>query len=225
LSSLLFVYQMVKIQVLISQENLQQVVVKLEALTAALRQEAWVIQRNIATVLHGPVQAAMYAAALRLSSLKRPSEKVNQAVKSEIDSAILRLSKPDFLEGESLREVLGQIQELWSGICEVEIELPGDLDLLLTKRPIVGQCVLEIAREGVSNAVKHGKAKKISIQIAPAQNDFLRISVINDGTVPASDSELGVGSALLNELSHRWEITSKKGQTELRALVSIAKRD
>ncbi|MFM1783772.1 MAG: hypothetical protein RLZZ579_49, partial [Actinomycetota bacterium] len=65
LSSLLFVYQMVKIQVLISQENLQQVVVKLEALTAALRQEAWVIQRNIATVLHGPVQAAMYAAALR----------------------------------------------------------------------------------------------------------------------------------------------------------------
>lgn len=225
LSSLLFVYQMVKIQVLISQENLQQVVVKLEALTAALRQEAWVIQRNIATVLHGPVQAAMYAAALKLSSLKRPSEKVNQSVKSEIDSAIARLSKPDFLEGESLRAVLEQIQELWSGICEVQIELPQDLDSDLTKRPIVAQCVLEIAREGVSNAVKHGKAKNISIQIAEAQNDFLRISVINDGSVPEIGSELGVGSTLLDELSHSWEIKSRKGLTELRALVSLAKRD
>jgi signal transduction histidine kinase len=225
LSSLLFVYQMVKIQVLISQENLQQVVVKLEALTAALRQEAWVIQRNIATVLHGPVQAAMYAAALKLSSLKRPSEKVNQSVKSEIDSAIAKLSKPDFLEGESLRAVLEQIQELWSGICEVQIELPQDLDSDLTKRPIVAQCVLEIAREGVSNAVKHGKAKNISIQIAEAQNDFLRISVTNDGAVPETGSELGVGSTLLDELSHSWEIKSRKGLTELRALVSLAKRD
>ena len=221
----MFVYQIVKIQVLASQDDLQEVVRKLELLTSALRQEAWVIQRNIATVLHGPVQAAMYAAALRLSQLKKPSAKTNSQIKAEIDASVARLSNPDFLEGESLLAVLEQIRELWSGLSEIEISISNELNKTLTKRPIVAQCVLEIAREGVSNAVKHGKAKKIAIAIEFAEPEMLMVRVINDGETIAQSAELGVGTALLEDLSHSWSIRSEAGQTELTALVSLAKRN
>lgn len=222
--TVLFIYQLIKLQVQISQDNLQEVVRKLELLTSALRQEAWVIQRNIATVLHGPVQAAMYAAALRLSQAKRPSKNMTEQICAEIDESIERLAKPDFLEGESLQSVLEQIRDLWSGLSEIEIKLPPELNQQVTRRPIVAQCVLEIAREGVSNAVKHGKAKKISIDISADKSEMLVVKVTNDGELMGKISTDGVGTALLNELSHSWKINSEEKTTELRALVSLAQR-
>ncbi|MFM1779134.1 MAG: hypothetical protein RIS51_279 [Actinomycetota bacterium] len=225
LTTTLFAYQIVKIQAVAAQDDLQEVVRKLELLTSALRQEAWVIQRNIATVLHGPVQAAMYAAALRLSQAKKPSPKTNEQIKSEIDAAIERLSKPDFLEGESLLAVLEQIRELWSGLSEIKISLSQELNRSITQRPIVAQCVLEIAREGVSNAVKHGNAKNISIEINQVEPQMLMVSVVNDGSLVNQSSEYGVGTALLEDLSHSWSIKSEEGTTELTAFVSLAQRD
>lgn len=221
----LYAYQLVKIQVLVAQEELQAVVTKLELVTSGLRQEAWVMQRNIATVLHGPVQAAMYSAALRLSQAKRPSDKLTASIKAEINAAIARLSSPDFLEGENVATVLRQIQELWDGLANISIEVDSSLMQELKKQPIPSQCVIEIAREGVSNAIKHGKAKEISISIKLQNPQMLRVSVANDGLTPDSSSEYGVGTALLNELSHSWEILSRDNQTELVAMVSLAKRD
>lgn len=225
ITTTLFIYQIIKIQAVASQDDLQEVVRKLELLTSALRQEAWVIQRNIATVLHGPVQAAMYAAALRLSQLKKPSSKTNAQIRLEIDAAIERLAKPDFLEGESLQAVLGQIRELWSGLSQIEIKLSPELNEALTRKPIVAQCVLEIAREGVSNAVKHGKAKNISVEIYQTEPQMLMVKVVNDGKVVSESSDNGVGTALLAELSHDWNIRSSGDKTELTALVSLAQRD
>lgn len=221
----LYAYQLIKTQVVVAQEELQEVVRKLELLASALRQEAWVIQRNVATVLHGPVQAAMYSAAMRLSQAKRPSAVLIAAIKKEIDLAIARLAKPDFLEGENLEEVLKQIQELWDGIARITIDLDDQLAKNLHNKPIPTQCAIEIAREGVSNAIKHGKAKKIAISISLANSDMLRVSVANDGLSPQQKNQYGVGTALLNDLSHEWDILSNENQTELVAMVSLAQRN
>lgn len=223
--TVLYIYQLIKTQVLLAQDKIQEVVRKLELFTSSLRQEAWVIQRNIATVLHGPVQAAMYAAALRLSQAKKPSEKLASVVKQEIDQAISRLAKPDYLEGESLRSVLQQIQDLWSGLAQVRVNLEEALNNEISKQPIAAQCALEIAREGVSNAVKHGKASKIEVSIEKLSSEMLQVKVTNDGLSPEQSEQFGVGTALLNDLSHSWEIRERENKTELVALVSLAKRD
>ena len=80
-------------------------------------------------------------------------------------------------------------------------------------------CVNEILKEAVSNAVRHGEAKNVAVEIDRVDDFELSILVTNDGLPLSAQKRLGVGSRLIEELTTDWSIATNRasGRTEFKA--------
>jgi nitrate/nitrite-specific signal transduction histidine kinase len=92
---------------------------------------------------------------------------------------------------------------------------------LLAEDSNTSRCVSEIAREGISNAVRHGHATSIDVVFGPASSDRLRITVSDNGNGLASEITHGLGSAILDELAIEWSRISLGAGTILTADVAL----
>ncbi|MFM6939532.1 MAG: ATP-binding protein, partial [Rhodoluna sp.] len=109
-----------------------------------------------------------------------------------------------------LVDSLSQMQATWRGICEIQVNITERAGRSLLKNNDACLCVNEILKEAVSNAVRHGEAKNISIEIDRHEDFDLEIVVTNDGVPLAKQTKLGVGSRLIEELTTCWSLTSNK---------------
>lgn len=200
-----FSAQLVQLQRRGTTERLAAVNQQLEILNAALRQELWLNRRRAASVLHGPVQAALYASAMKLSQAGEPSAKLIAEVELDIQAALEKLNNPSNLELESIASVLAQITDLWSDAAEIKIEIAPDLEQQIGGQPLAAEALLEIVREFVTNAIKHGSASRVDVSITRVDAHRFAIEVSDNGSGPKPGSGSGFGSKLLSELSLSWQ--------------------
>jgi len=217
----MFIGQIRQIQRYASQQKAREVNEQLELLNSQARRELWLNRRRIATVLHGPVQAALYASAMRLAQSSRPSKKLIQSVNQDLADA-LDVLKFDSLEETDLRDVIGQITEVWSGTCEIYSNISKAVYQVTKKNPLVGEAVTEVLREAVSNAIKHGSATEIEIE-AKVTAKLVVISIVNNGKSPVNSRGNGFGSKLYSELTHTWQLErTADSRTKFSATVFVA---
>ena len=217
----MFIGQIRQTQRYASQQKAREVNEQLELLNSQARRELWLNRRRIATVLHGPVQAALYASAMRLAQSSRPSKKLIQSVNQDLADA-LDVLKFDSLEETDLRDVIGQITEVWSGTCEIYSNISKAVYQVTKKNPLVGEAVTEVLREAVSNAIKHGSATEIEIDVKVTAK-LVVISIVNNGKSPVNSRGNGFGSKLYSELTHTWQLEqTADNRTKFSATVFIA---
>jgi signal transduction histidine kinase len=217
----MFIGQIRQTQRYASQQKAREVNEQLELLNSQARRELWLNRRRIATVLHGPVQAALYASAMRLAQSSRPSTKLIQSVNQDLADA-LDVLKFDSLEETDLRDVIGQITEVWSGTCEIYSNISKAVYQVTKKNPLVGEAVTEVLREAVSNAIKHGSATEIEID-AKVTAKLVVISIVNNGKSPVNSRGNGFGSKLYSELTHTWQLErTADSRTKFSATVFVA---
>jgi signal transduction histidine kinase len=217
----MFIGQIRQTQRYASQLKAREVNEQLELLNSQARRELWLNRRRIATVLHGPVQAALYASAMRLAQSSRPSKKLIQSVNQDLADA-LEVLKFDSLEETDLRDVIGQITEVWSGTCEIYSNISKAVYQVTKKNPLVGEAVTEVLREAVSNAIKHGSATEIEID-AKVTAKLVVISIVNNGKSPVNSRGNGFGSKLYSELTHTWQLErTADSRTRFSATVFVA---
>lgn len=198
--------------------ELQKVNDGMALLTSQLRQQVWLDHRRVAQVLHGSVQGALYAAAIRLGRESNPSPKLIEEVQQEIIEAMKEVSGPKSLEFE-FEDVLDSIIALWEDAIDFEIRLdPAALSKLNANRD-ASECALEVIREAVNNSVKHGKAERVAIDIAPTEKGLISLEVSNDGEKIADEQTKGYGSSLLDELTHTWKLMNRNDAVVLTAMV------
>jgi two-component sensor histidine kinase len=160
-------------------------------------------------VIHGTVQSALTAALTRLQSSPEPEQYVLNRVVEDIERARKALTSSPARKID-LPDSINQLQATWRGICEIRTNITDRASRALQKNNDACQCVNEIIKEAVSNAIRHGEAKTVSIDIE-RQDDFnLEITVSNDGIPLIAQKQLGVGSRLIEELTTDWSITSSK---------------
>jgi signal transduction histidine kinase len=194
---------------------------ELEMLNSQARRELWLNRRRIATVLHGPVQAALYASAMRLAQASRPSKKLIQSVNADLETA-LEVLKFDSLDSPDWRSVLGQIVEVWEGTCEIYVSVPKSVYQITKKNALLSEALVEVLREAISNAIKHGGASEIEVE-AKLSAKFIDVSIVNNGRAPINKSGTGFGSKLYNELTHSWSLAeTADGRTKFGATIFIA---
>jgi signal transduction histidine kinase len=197
-------------------ESLEEVNRELELLNAQAKQELWINRRRIATVLHGPVQAALYASAMRLSQTKRPSKKLLQEVNRDLGEALEAL-RFKHNEVTSIRSVVREIIDVWSGVCEIYFNLPKAVYDITKNSPNVAESLVEIIREATSNAIKHGGATEIEVN-ARLADGVIRLEVLNNGKPPTKkEASTGYGTQILNELALSWSLDSVEAKTLFRA--------
>ncbi len=196
-----------------SSQSLEEVNRELELLNAQAKQELWINRRRIATVLHGPVQAALYASAIRLSQTKRPSKKLLQEVNLDLGEALDALSFRQ-TEVTSIRTVFREIVDVWSGVCDIYFNVPKNIYDITKRSPNVAESFVEIIREATSNAIKHGGATEIEVS-AVLSDGIIKLEVINNGKPPTKkEASTGYGTQILNELALNWNVkTSEDNKT------------
>ncbi len=193
---------------------------ELNLLTAQLRQELWLNRRRIATVIHGPIQSALYASAIRLSQEEFKSAKYLKAIEADVRGALQKLEVIE--ETESFDEVLGQIKSMWEGVIALELPpLDEPWANQIRENQVAAACFTSVIREAVSNAAKHGKASNVRVSVELAEPNLLNLEIVNDGLPLAEAAIPGFGSSILDEVALDWSLTKAPQGTLLKLSLPI----
>lgn len=172
-------------------------------------------------------------AGLRVSSVHFETNKIHireslLEVSGELYTATLKNHRRrSFIEGsqeplDELEETLDELVALWSGEVQIDVTLEARAKDALSDSEEVQGIVVEIIREAISNAIRHGDATAIAITIShdDTAQDIV-VTVTNDGKPLASSFTPGVGTRFLHDFSHNWSRVNAEGTVILTARVPL----
>ncbi len=159
--------------------------------------------------LHDNVSQTLYAVTLTLESVRKhvgaPStaaerldacltelRRLNQEVR-----AFLRELDPGAVQGTSLGRTLAETLDGLARTAGVEVVPRLDAEALAQIPSAHAAEVVNIVREAVSNAIRHGRARRVTVRAARA-DDRLALSVADDGGGFATDAPATGGRGLAN---------------------------
>ena len=185
---------------------------------ARMRRELWSAQRRISLALHGSVQSALISAMLLLRDDPTPESRQSVLVRLEQARAAI---DAEVEAQDSIKHGLREIVTLWAGSCSISVSFSETYEAAIDEHPGLGACAVEIVREAISNAVRHGGATAVSVVIAEDSSDrVLRITVRDNGDGGTEDAKRGLGTRMLDEVCVRWQRVRHADGLELVAIVA-----
>ncbi len=191
---------------------------QLEALISRIRRETWLLHRSVSLAVHGTIQSALISTAMRLSAPNRTHEIVEDA-RRRLEDALTSISV-DQREDSSVESALEDLQGLWQPMVTIDFEVSDSARVRVVEDSGLRTCVIEICREAVSNAIRHGHSLSVNLVI-DTSDELLRIRVTDDGESSDVGSPAGLGSQMLDETCLRWSRVRRPGNgSEMAALLA-----
>jgi two-component sensor histidine kinase len=136
--------------------------------------------------------------------------------------SLLSHPTPEFeTESGDLQSQITSRLDPWLGLLEVDLFIEPFLQTLNNHRVLsVGEVIEEI----VSNAMRHGKATKISLRMTPQGERDIEISAVDNGITapPEQPTRYGLGTTIFNLVSDgRWSIMRVGSTTQFKLIMSI----
>ncbi len=187
---------------------------------ALFEQKLTLNRRNWSRIIHGDVQAALSAAVTRLRRSTIPEPFEYELVKQDLARAkeAMRLETKQLPSFDAL---MASLQGAWGSVCAINISASARAKRALDVSADARECVNEICKEAISNAVRHGDAKHANIALERDEDDLLTLTVTNDGAAAQANRQPGMGSQLIEELTLSWSLASANGQTRLDAVIPL----
>jgi signal transduction histidine kinase len=204
-----------------TEEALRASILELMEASSLLRMHAFAARRHLSYVIHGSIQGALHAAALRLATLDKPDDAVIATIRHDIFEATARLDEP-VSPNVMLVDTLQEITDLWSGSCDVKWTMDHRTVRALAESPVAGMSITEIVRECVTNAVRHGCARSVTVQIQRSGEGRVVLDIADDGIGSSASAAPGLGSHMLDEMCVSWRRNSEASGTRVVAEVAIA---
>ena len=199
-------------------DELTDVLNELGTVNARLRQQIWLRQRNLALELHGSIQSKLTALSKTISKMGAgDSEKITGLI-VEIRESLNRLDQSDYLDGSSFERLVDDLKVLWEGTLKIEINTGRKASSLLEKDEGIARCVFEVLREAVTNAVKHGEASLVRMQVNASELG-VQLEIWNNGT-PIADLGEAAGMKLLEQLRAWHELENVEDGVLLRTEIT-----
>lgn len=164
-------------------------------------------QRELANIIHGRLQNQILGAVLALT--KNPDTTSPDDLLLEIERLEHEVSQSEqsgpLVTPAMLSEELAELATRWQGVIEVKVSrsLPTDMpaeDIAAT---------LILAEEGVTNAVRHGLASTIEIEIQKVPGKWA-LTVRDDGVGPRNGTRR-LGTLTLDHITGKlWSLSSNK---------------
>lgn len=171
--------------------------------------------REMAQFLHGNVQTRLVscAMALDLAAQAEDGESANAALlearRALNATSTESTSSTVLVKDEILRKV-----SVWVGLCDCTVRIGQCVEV-----PDITMRVGRIVEEGIANAVRHGRATSVEIDISPGTENSVVIVVVDNGLGP-QNGPLGVGSAIVeNATGGLWSLRAGDRGSVLSATV------
>jgi hypothetical protein len=203
----------------LTEEQLRLLIQDEQNYLSLLRQSEYIARTQLSYVIHGSLQSSLHAASIRLSSQPEPTLELITQIRSDIAQSVNKIdtSESPYI---MLIDTLSSIAEVWNGTSLVRWSIDYRTVRQLVESTSAAVSVAEICREGVANAVRHGKATEIQIRIN-ASDGHVRVEVIDNGSGSLAGSQHGLGSHMLNELCVSWARTQESHGVKLLAEVAL----
>lgn len=199
----------------------------LERALVRQRQADWFQQRALSRVLHGPVQTAITAAAIRLDTSLREGSVTPELVLRIREDLLAQLDVMRECDGEVISLDLGmeRIRETWRGVCAVDIDIPEQAKDLLHSDGVLRSIIIDIVTEVVSNAVRHGNASmaSVTLNVVGDSGDDLLVEVTTNGRGIEEPKRRGLGTQLLDECTLTWRREAGAAGDTLTAVLPFAR--
>jgi len=198
---------------------------KLAKEVALFEQKLWLERRAWSYVIHGDVQSALSAAVTRLQRTEKLEPYEIEMVKQDLQRAKLALTKPASRDID-LSAGIDELARAWAGVCEIKVESSARATRAIEINRDIRNCINEICKEAISNAVRHGNAKNAQITLSRDQDDVIQLEVCNDGHTVLREQPNGMGLSMIDDLSLNWTLTNErhKGKTCLVAQLPISNK-
>ncbi len=172
---------------------------------ARVGQVQWHQQKALSRALHGPIQGAVTAAAMRLDAAVRAGTDATALMaetRDQLRAAVSLLEeKPD--STPDMHSTLELLIGTWQGVCRVVAVMTPDATAALDNDELCRSCLRDVLTDAISNAVRHGHASTVEISIIFV-NDEVLVRVRDDGATPGSAAIPGLGTRILEECSTQW---------------------
>lgn len=175
---------------------------------------AWHNRGVTTRLLHGPVQNAMHAALLKLRT-GDPTIVIQDVIDSLSQRIALAGLGGTARNGEpGLPVSFAELHELWEGVANVSVVIDEQAIKLLDADLPATAIAFDVASEMSSNAIRHGRASVVKIEIRHEQ-DILAVLVEDNGARPLLPRRKGIGSEFLESCSVSWGLTREDGVNRL----------
>lgn len=195
----------------------------LETRVGLLRQGDFVERRRASLMLHGSIQSALHAAALRIGMSTSLTRADVEEIRTTIAAAAQRLDAPAS-PYVRLVETLAEIAGTWEGACHVRWSLDHRTVGALATAPVAASCVAELARETVGNAVRHGKASEVSLRIH-ADGDRIIVTCLDNGRGFVEGWEPGLGLKMIEDMCLDWSRDGGESGVTVTATLAVDNRE
>lgn len=188
------------------QRRLEDVTAELKWLVARTSALMWERQRDLSRILHGPVQGALSAAAIRLDLAKGdPSElaRIVRESRVSIMDAVSAITAPH-QNAVAVEQSFAQIIDGWEGVVDIRVDAEAETFNLVNTDSSGARMLVDLIQEAVGNAARHGEARSITVSLRMEAN-LLRAEIIDDGRGIEPGSRRGLGSRLLDECTVEWQ--------------------
>jgi signal transduction histidine kinase len=196
--------------------------------TQRLRQQIWAERTRLGRFLHGSVQASLTSTALliesRLSAGDDPSD-IASAASARLGDLLDSMNRlgADHGSTTSVIDVLDRIVAVWSRLADITVTVDSAAEDAFGLDDDAAEVVVEIAREGITNAIKHGGADQIRVHVS-ADRTGLSLTVRDNGRWTSSTTT-GLGTALLDSLCTEWSREPRgEGGTLLTCLIPAGRQ-
>lgn len=202
--------------------QLQTTVSELQRDVVSLTNDVRERHKRFSRVLHGPIQSALLALIQRIdkdaSETQISSElaEFQQSLEAALSAASTEAEAPS----SRFDDALSDLVEFWDEIAAIAVSIDPRIPRDLHQNHPCLRVTLELIREAIGNAIKHGQAKTITVSVAP--NDAqgaIELVVDNDGRALGTSTLPGVGSRLFDESCLSWSRHQVGPLVRLKALV------
>lgn len=191
---------------------------------ARQQQELWSERQRLGRHLHGAVQSTLTATALAIEAGVRrgtPTADVRDDALARLEPMLTAQSvTPPAVDALAVDDVLASIARVWSRLADVIVTIHDSASASLFEDPAAADKVVEVAREGIANAIRHGHARHVTVVIDQTSAGAIEITVNDDGTL-TTNARAGLGSATLDDLCLEWSRSGSSTGTVLHCRIPV----
>ena len=158
------------------------------------------LARQASRLLHGSVQTRLHSCAMAIDSA---GEAGSERTRIEALLEAMKILDQPLEQAPSAGSISEEVQRkvaLWGSLCEFTMAINGDNPVGLHETHPSPESIGRIVEEGISNAIRHGKATRIDIVATTRPDGTCDVEITDNGTGPQGGKP-GIGSALLHQAS------------------------
>lgn len=190
---------------------------RLRWLGARARMTLWQRHGSLSLALHGPAQTAILSTSLSLQAELGDAQNGKPDVQSlarTLRIAVMRaIDKRD--AAIDVERALGEVAALWAGLSVIHGHCDPAALTTLRGDQLCSDATVSVMHEIVSNAIRHGGATDVRINIDLPSADSIAVIVTDDGVTPATTGTPGVGTRQLEACAIEWS-TVRDGDLNVR---------